>query len=114
MARYKHVVAFILYVPLDRIELINDINAMFKKVGDRYGIDNAYGFLTPMDFGKRAVLEYDYYIDQTDKSDAEKIEKAMAELGPMLEKLTSVTKGIKTMQYILSQGCARKEHFLYV
>jgi hypothetical protein len=113
MARHKHVVAFILYVPLDRIERINEINTMFKEVGDRHGIDNAYGFLTPMDFGKRAVLEYDYYIDQTDKSDAERIGKAMAELGPMLEKLRADTKGIETMQYILSQGCARKEHFLY-
>jgi len=113
MARHKHVVAFILYVPLEQIERINEINTMFKEVGDRHGIDNAYGFLTPMDFGKRAVLEYDYYIDQTDKSDAERIGKAMAELGPMLEKLRADIKGIETMQYILSQGCARKEHFLY-
>jgi hypothetical protein len=113
MARHKHVVAFILYLPLDRIELINNINAMFREVGDRHGIDNAYGFLTPIDFGKRAVFEYDYYIDQTSRSDAEQIGMAMAELGPMLEKLTAENKGIKTMQYILSQGCARKEHFLY-
>jgi hypothetical protein len=67
-----------------------------------------------MDLGKRAILEYDYYIDQTSRSDAEKIGKAMAELGPMLEKLSAETKGVKTMQYILSQGCSRKEHFLYI
>lgn len=114
MARHKHVIAFILYVPLDPIGLVSEINAMFKKVGDKYEIENAYGFLTPMDFGKRAVLEYDYYIDQTSRSDAERIGKAMAELGPMLEKLSAETKGVKTMQYILSQGCARKEHFLYM
>jgi hypothetical protein len=114
MARHNHVIAFILYLPLDRIELINEINAMFREVGDRHEIDNAYGFLTPIDFGKRAVLEYDYYIDQTSRADAAKIGKAMADLGPMLEKLSAETKGIKTMQYILSQGCARKEHFLYI
>jgi len=114
MARHKHVIAFILYVPLDRPGLISEINEMFKEVGDRQGIDNAYGFLTPMDFGKRAVLEYDYYIDQTSRADAEKIGKAMADLGPMLEKLSTETKGVKTMQYILSQGCSRKEHFLYM
>ena len=113
MARHKHVIAFILYVPLEPIGLISDINAMFKEVGDKFEIENAYGFLTPMDFGKRGVLEYDYYIDQTSRADAEKIGKAMAELGPMLERLSAETKGIKTMQYILSQGCARKEHFLY-
>jgi hypothetical protein len=113
MARHKHVVAFILYVPLDRIDTIKEINGLFKKVGDKYGIDNAYGFLTPMDFGKRAILEYDYYIDQTDRSDAEKIGKALAEIDPELDRLSADIKGIKLMKYILSQGCARKEHFLY-
>jgi hypothetical protein len=114
MARHKHVIAFILYLPLDRIGLISGVNEMFRKVGDRHEIENAFGFLTPIDFGKRAVLEYDYYIDQTSREDAEKIGKAMAELGPMLEKLSAETKGVKTMQYILSQGCSRKEHFLYI
>jgi hypothetical protein len=113
MARHKHVVAFILYVPLDRIDTIKEINGLFKKVGDKHGIENEYGFLTPMDFGKRAILEYDYYIDQTDRSDAEKIGKAMAEIGPELERLSAGIKGIALMQNILSQGCARKEHFLY-
>jgi len=113
MARHKHVVAFILYVPLDRIDTIREINGLFKKVGDKYGIENEYGFLTPMDFGKRAVLEYDYYIDQTDRADAEKIGKAMAEIDPELDRLSAAIKGIKTMKHILSQGCARKEHFLY-
>ena len=113
MARHKHVVAFILYVPLDRIDTIKEINGLFKKVGDKYGIENEYGFLTPIDFGKRAVLEYDYYIDQTSRADAEKIGKAMAEIDPELDRLSADIKGIKTMKYILSQGCARKEHFLY-
>jgi ferredoxin len=113
MARHKHVVAFILYVPLDKIDTIKEINGLFKKVGDKYGIENEYGFLTPIDFGKRAVLEYDYYIDQTSRADAEKIGKAMAEIDPELDRLSADIKGIKTMKYILSQGCARKEHFLY-
>jgi hypothetical protein len=113
MGRHKHVVAFILYVPLDRIETIKGINNLFKEVGDRLGIENEYGFLTPIDFGKRAVLEYDYYIDQTSKADAEKIGKAMAEIDPQLERLSAEIKGIKTMKHILSQGCARKESFFY-
>jgi hypothetical protein len=113
MARHKHVIAFILYVPLDRIDIIKEINGLFKKVGDKYGIENEFGFLTPMDFGKRAILEYDYYIDQTSRSDAERIGKAMTEIDPELERLSADIKGIKLMKYILSQGCARKEHFLY-
>ena len=113
MARHKHVIAFILYVPLDRIETIKEIIRLFKEVGDKYIIENEYGFLTPMDFGKRAILEYDYYIDQTSRADAEKIGKAMAEIDPQLERLSADIKGIKTMKHILSQGCARKEHFFY-
>jgi hypothetical protein len=113
MARHKHVIAFILYVPLDRIDTIGEVNGLFKKVGDKYSIENEYGFLTPMDFGKRAILEYDYYIDQTSRSDAEKTGKAMTEIGPELARLSADIKGITLMQNILSQGCARKEQFLY-
>jgi hypothetical protein len=113
MARRKHVVAFILYTPLEQVGLITRINALFKEVGDRYGLENAYGFLTPIDFGKRAVLEYDYYLDQTDEADKERMAKAMAELDPALEQLQAEVKGVMTLPYILNQGCARKEHFLY-
>lgn len=113
MGRHNHVVAFILYVPLDKTDTVKEINDMFKEVGDKYDIDNAYGFLTPMDFGKRAVLEYDYYLDQTSPADAEKIGHAMAEINARLDKLSSEIKGITTMKNILSQGCARKEHYLY-
>jgi hypothetical protein len=80
MARHKHVVAFILYVPLDRIELINEINAMFKKVGDRHGMDNAYGFLTPIDFGKRAVLNT--LLHRPDRRSDEKTERPWLSWGP--------------------------------
>jgi hypothetical protein len=113
MARHKHVVAFILYTPLEEVGLIPRINALFKEIGDRYGIENAYGFLTPIDFGKRAVLEYDYYIDQTDESDKERMALAMAELDPALEQLQADIKGLTTLPFILNQGLARKEHYLY-
>jgi hypothetical protein len=113
MARRKHVVAFILYTPLEEVGLITRINALFKEVGDRHGLENAYGFLTPIDFGKRAVLEYDYYLDQNDKADQERIAKAMVELEPVLEKLKADIPGLTTLPYILNQGCARKEHYLY-
>jgi hypothetical protein len=113
MGRHKHVFAFIIFASLDRIELFSELNTLLKEVGDRHGIDNAYGFLTPIDFGKRAVFEYDYYLDQTDRSDAERMGRALAELEPMLERLGAGTGNFITLPYILNQGCARKEHFLY-
>ena len=113
MSRHKHMFAFLIYVPLDRIDVIQHIVSEFRKIADRYSISHDYGFLTPLDLGKRAILEYDYYIDHTDRSEAEKIRKAMVEIGPMLDRLSARTKGIKWLKYVFSLGCSRKESFLY-
>lgn len=69
MGREKHVVAFIVYVPLDKIDLVVDINNVFSQIGDKHKVKHDYGFLTPLDMGKRAVLEYDYYINHADPVD---------------------------------------------
>ncbi len=114
MSRRKHMFAFLLYVPLDKTEVINDINRRFCQIADKFEIDNDYGFLTPIDLGKRAVLEYDYYIDHTDPGEAEKIKKAMVELEPMLGDIAARTKGVKWLKYVFSQGCSRKENYLYI
>jgi hypothetical protein len=66
-----------------------------------------------MDFGKRAILEYDYYIDHTDPAEKEKIKRAMVEIEPWLDGLARKTKGVTWLKYVFSQGCSRKENFLY-
>ena len=113
MSRAKHMFAFLVYVPLDRIEVINDIIAGFARIADARHIEHDYGFLTPMDFGKRAILEYDYYLDHTDPAEKKKIADAMAEVGPWLDGLAARTKGVTFLMYVFSQGCSRKENFLY-
>ncbi|GAB6060788.1 FAD-binding oxidoreductase [Desulfonatronum parangueonense] len=113
MSRHKHMFAFLVYVPLDRVEVIEDICAELKRIADSHGIDNDYGFLTPLDLGKRGILEYDYYIDHQDPEEAEKIRLAMTEFEPYLDNLSATTKGVKWLKYIFSQGCARKDAFLY-
>ena len=113
MGRYKHVVALIVYVPLDKIDIINAMNSEFKRIADKFDIKNDYGFLTPIDSGKRAVLEYDYYIDHTDRSEIERIQKALVEVGEMIEAFSKNIKGVKWIKYIWYQGFARKENFLY-
>ena len=40
MGREKHVVAFIVYVPLDKIEVIEQIIASFQQIGDRFHLKN--------------------------------------------------------------------------
>jgi hypothetical protein len=113
MSRHKHMFAFLVYVPLDKIDVIENLIGRFGEIAGRYSISHDYGFLTPIDLGKRGILEYDYYIDHTDPAEGEKIAKAMAEIDPMLDDLSSRVKGVKFLKYIFSQGCSRKENFLY-
>jgi hypothetical protein len=113
MSRRKHMFAFLVYVPLDRNDVINHINAEFARIASAQGLDHDFGFLTPMDLGKRAILEYDYYIDHTDPAERAKIGRAMVEIGPWLDGLAERTKGVTFLKYVFSQGCSRKENFLY-
>jgi hypothetical protein len=113
MSRHKHMFAFLIYVPMDRVDVIEQLCAELGRIADNHGICHDYGFLTPLDLGKRGILEYDYYIDHQDSLEKEKIRKAALEFEPYLDNLSAGTKGVKWLKYIFSQGCARKEAFLY-
>jgi hypothetical protein len=113
MGREKHVVAFIVYVPLDKIAIIEQINEDFRRIADGRSLKNDYGFLTPLDLGKRAVLEYDYYMDQTDENEIERMRQAVMEAGQMLERATEEIPGVRWIKYVFNQGFSRKESFLY-
>ena len=113
MSRNKHMFAFLIYVPLDDGKVIDEIISGFARIAEGQGLEHDYGFLTPMDFGKRAILEYDYYIDHTDEAEKARIGRAMAEIDPWLEGLSEKHKGVLFLKYVFSQGCSRKENFLY-
>jgi len=113
MSRRKHMFAFLVYVPLDRKDVIGEVNREFARIAAAQGLDHDFGFLTPIDFGKRAILEYDYYIDHTDPDERVKIRRAMVEIEPWLDGLARKTKGVVWLKYVFSQGCSRKENFLY-
>ncbi len=105
--------AFLVYVPLDGANAIDDVISGFSRIAETHGIDHDFGFLTPMDLGKRAILEYDYYLDHTDAEEKAKIGRAMVEIDPWLDRLAATTKGLISLKYVFSQGCSRKEFFLY-
>jgi hypothetical protein len=113
MSRHKHMFAFLVYIPIDRHDIINHINSEFARIAEENDLDHDFGFLTPMDLGKRAILEYDYYIDHTDPAEREKIRRAMVEIGPWLDGLSGRIKGVTFLKYVFSQGCSRMENFLY-
>jgi hypothetical protein len=113
MSRHKHMFAFLIYVPMDRPALIREICDRLQVIADEQGLENDFGFLTPLDLGKRGILEYDYYIDHQNPVDADRIRQAAAAFEPYLDEISTTIKGVKWLKYIFSQGCARKEAFLY-
>jgi len=113
MSRDKHMLAFLVYVPLDGGAAIDAIIKGFEGIAVKQGLDHDFGFITPMDFGKRAVLEYDYYIDHTDESEKAKVGRAMSAIEPWLDGIAATTKGVTWLKYVFSQGCSRKDGFLY-
>jgi hypothetical protein len=113
MGREKHVVPWIVYVPLDKPELIAEINDEFRRIGDKWKMKNDYGFITPLDFGKRAVFEYDYYVDQMDDEDKMRMLQAMKEAAGMIESYSARYDAVRWIRYTLYQGFARMENILY-
>jgi hypothetical protein len=113
MGREKHIFAFLVYLPADDMELINHINTTFAETAEEFGIDHDFGFITPMDMGKRIVLEYDYYLDQTSDKDKRKAGEVMGRLVPWLDDLALNRTGVTWIKTFFSQGCVRKEGFFY-
>ncbi|MBN1291443.1 MAG: FAD-binding oxidoreductase, partial [Candidatus Latescibacteria bacterium] len=113
LGRKKHVVAFIVYVPLDKPKTIISIIDAFANIAGNHKIDNEFGFITPLDEGKRAVLEYDYFLDHRNCDERERILRAMQEAAAMIEGYSASVKGITWIRYVLRQGIARKEPMLY-
>ncbi len=112
MGREKHVLAIIVYTPADP-EIIAILNEGFDAIGLKNNIRHDYGFVTPLDFGKRAVFEYDYYLDHTDPAERGKAGAALGDIAAFIGRFSSEHPDVKWIRYTLYQGFARKEHILY-
>lgn len=112
MGREKHVLALIIYLPMDN-DLIKEINGNFKSIADRYNLKNDFGFITPLDNGKRCVFEYDYYLDHTSVEERSLMQLAAVEAGMMIESYTEKTGTVKWIRYVFCQGFSRMENILY-
>lgn len=113
MGRHKHILAFILFVPLDEA-LIASLCRRLGEIAEGAGLEHAYGFVTPIDMGKRAVLEYDWYIDQADPADKARTAQAMGVLLPWLDALCAGPDSNMTwLKTVFTQGSARKESWFY-
>jgi hypothetical protein len=113
MGRAQHVFAVIVYAPLDPPEVIGRLAADFAAIGARHGIRGDYGFVTPLDLGKRAVFEYDYYFDHTDPAAAETMRLAAQEIGGLIMAREREVPGVRWIRWTLHQGFARSASILY-
>ena len=113
MGREGHVVAFIVYLPLEDAALVKKIDEAFQKVAEECGVRGAFGFLTPLDTGKMAVLEWDMYLDHTDEDQVQRMQRAMGETAMMLERFSESRPRVLWIRYVFNQGFSRKESFLY-
>jgi|GEM_PF-154210 len=82
---------------------------MFADVGEKYHLEHSLGFITPLDSGNFAYMEYDYFYDHNDPDLGNKISKTFIET---MEQ--SYVKGqVVTLLDYLFKGMYRKEHILY-
>jgi len=82
---------------------------MFSRVGEKNRLEHALGYISPMDHGKFAVLEYDYYYDHNDPEAAKRVNHAIIE---STEK-TLAMDGILSALNFYFKGLYRKEHILF-
>jgi hypothetical protein len=111
MCRRKHLFPHIAYLPLEAgpIERIMD---GYAEIANTHGIDNEFVFLIPVDLGKRTVLEFDYYLDQTSEDEIRNVLEALPDLNGFMEETTR-SMDVKYLKTAFAQGCSRKEMVFY-
>ena len=82
---------------------------MFDDVGEKYNLEHSLGYISPLDHGKFAYMEYDYYYNHNDPDECDRISKSTIE---SMERTLVMGKCITVLNYLF-KGMYRKEHVLY-
>jgi hypothetical protein len=82
---------------------------MLGKVCDKYKLEHMLGFISPMDDGKYAFFEYDYYYDHNDPDATKRVSQALIET---TENCLVMGDILMVLNYLF-KGLYRKEHVLY-
>ena len=112
VGRKKPFLPVLIYLPVDNT-LVNELNSKFRLIAEKYQIDNDFGFITPIDNGKRCIFEYDYFFDHNDRDEIERIRLAATEANILIDEYSLKTGTVKGHSYVLYQGFCRKENLLY-
>jgi len=106
-------VAFVCYLPINNV-LIAEIQGGLRAIAAGHHLKDEFGFITPIDSGKRCVWEYDYYFNHHDPDELARIRQATHEAGALLDEYSEKTGTIRQVRYVVNQGCCRKENLLYL
>ena len=82
---------------------------MFADLGEKLNIEHSLGFITPLDNGKFAYMEYDYYYDHNNPDLCNRISKIVVD---SMEQSLVMGKVLTILNYLF-KGIYRKEHVLY-
>ncbi len=93
----------------DDEEKILKLMDMLSKVCDKHKLEHSLGFISPMDDGKYAFFEYDYFYDHNDPDATIRVSQALLET---TENCLMMGDILMVLNYLF-KGLYRKEHVLY-
>lgn len=102
----------LLYLPID-YDLINEFCVRFKDIAEKNNIEHAFGFITPIDSGKRCIFEYDFFYNYNDREEIGRMRKVAEEANMLIDDYSVKTGTVRGHPYVLYQGFCRKENLLY-
>ena len=102
----------LIYLPIDK-DLIGEFCEKFRLIAEKHHIDNDFGFITPIDNGKRCIFEYDFFYEYNDPDEIKRIRQVAEESNRLIDDYSIKTGTVKGHPYVLYQGYSRKENLLY-
>jgi len=112
IGRGRPFVSRIIWTPMN-VELIANIGKDLGRIGDKHGLPNGFGYLVPLDLGKRSVMEYDYYFDKNDPAEKAAMQMVLAESDVIMAEYRDRYPGIIEGPDLSLQGLSRPESYLY-
>jgi hypothetical protein len=112
LGRKKPFLPALMYLPIDK-KLIGELCDKFRLIAGKHQVDHDFGFITPIDNGKRCIFEYDFFYEYNDPDDIQRIRKVAAEANMLIDDYSVKTGTVKGHPYVLYQGFCRKENLLY-
>ena len=112
LGRKKPFLPALMYLPIDN-NLISELSEKFRLIAQKYQVDHDFGFITPIDNGKRCIFEYDFFYDYNDPDDIQRIRNAGTDANMLIDDYSVKTGTVKGHPYVLYQGFCRKENLLY-